>query len=97
MDEFSSSLVILFCFGFFICFHFFNKWSLSDRQGFSPSKYPLLQAIPQISFIFVIFCYFFNSPFGGLSDRLRLNPLFDDLLESTPLVLTPLVLFVVVF
>src|ERR1700678_1922536 len=92
MDEFSSSLVILFCFGFFICFHFFNEWSLSDQQGFSPLKYPLLQLILQVSFIFVIFCCFFNSSFSGLSDRLRLDPLFDDLLESTPLVL-----FVVVF
>src|ERR1700678_4701350 len=93
MDEFSSSLVILFCFGFFICFHFFNKWSLSDQQGFSPLKYPLLQLIPQVLFVFVIFCYFCNSLFGGLSDWLRLNPLFDDLHESTPLVLFVAVIY----
>src|SRR5271168_3756015 len=78
MDEFSSSLVILFCFGFFICFHFFGKWSLSDRQGFCPLHYPLLQSTPQVSFVFLFSCQ---------SDRLRFKPLCDKLFESTPLVL----------
>src|ERR1700678_1960951 len=91
MDS-SSSLVILFCFGFFICFHFFDKWSLSDRQGFSLLNYPLLQSTPQVLFVFIVLCYFFNSLFGGLSDRLRCNSLSDDLFKSTPL--AP---FVVVF
>src|ERR1700678_1693812 len=87
MDEFSSSLVILCCFGFFICFHFLDKWSLSDRQGFSLLNYPLLQSTPQVSFVFIVLCYFFNSLFGGLSNQLRCNSLSDDFFKSTPLVL----------
>src|ERR1700678_20536 len=77
MDEFSSSLVILFCFGFFICFHFFDKWGLSGRQGFSPLNYPLLQSSPQVLFVFLFSCQ---------SDQLRFKPLYDKLFESTPLV-----------
>src|ERR1700678_3491344 len=97
MDKFSSfhlffcgfnSFFICVCFFFFfICFHFFDKWSLSDRQGFSLLNYPLLQSTPQVSFVFIVLCYFFNSPFGGLSDRLRCNSLSDDLFKSTPLAL----------
>src|SRR5271168_1934666 len=95
MDEFSSSLVILFCFGFFICFHFFDRWSLSDRQGFSLLNYSLLQSTPQVLFVFIVLCYFFNRLFGGSSDRLRFNSLSDDLLESTPLI--PFVVFVYLY
>src|SRR6202522_702713 len=71
----------------FVCFHFFDKWGLSGRQGFSPLNYPFLQSSPQVSFVFIVLCYFFNSLFGGLSDRLRCNSLSDDLFQSTPLAL----------